>query len=189
MCSSTRPRNEIILCGFLGASQIRFGLHTPAIISRKSGTHCAAEMPYQRAPNRTGTVAHELCARALRTVIAHELCAEPLRIFSLHYHPYPIVVRPMRRSSPGPHRRGDPVLHQTGGPVLHQRGGQCSTRLGVRCCTRGGQNGGSDPPRLRTSCGTDPLMQCASRGPLPPSLRGGRSRHNNPCGKARIAER
>ena len=118
-------RSYCVVCP--GASQIRFGLHTPAIISRKSGTHCAAEMPYQRAPNRTGTVAHELCAPPLRTVIAHELCAEPLRIFSLHYHPYPIVVRPMRKSSPGPHRRGDTVLHQTGGPVLHQRGGSAQT--------------------------------------------------------------
>ena len=44
------------------------------------------------------------------------------------------------------------------------------------------------PPRLRTSCGSDPRMQCASRGPVPPSLRGGRSRHSDPCRKARIAE-
>ena len=172
-----------------GASQIRFGLHTPAIISRKSGTHCAAEMPYQRAPNRTGTVAHELCTPPLRTVIAHELCAEPLRIFSLNYHPYPIVFRPMRRSSPGPHRMGDPVLHQTGGPVLHQRGGPVQYQTGGPVLHQRGAKWRERPPRLRTSCGTDPLMQCASRGPLPPSLRGGRSRHNNPCGKARIAER
>ena len=182
-------RSYCVVCP--GASQIRFGLHTPAIISRKSGTHCAAEMPYQRAPNRTGTVAHELCAPPLRTVIAHELCAEPLRIFSLHYHPYPIVVRPMRKSSPGPHRRGDTVLHQTGGPVLHQRGGSAVPDWGSGAAPEGGKMAGATPPppRLRTSCGTDPLMQCASRGPLPPSLRGGRSRHNNPCGKARIAER
>ena len=172
-----------------GAPHIRFGLRTPAIISRKSGTHCAAEKPYQRAPNRTGTVAHELCAPPLRTVIAHELCAAPLRIFSLHYHPYPIVVRPMRRSSPGPHRRGDPVLHQTGGPVLHQRGGPVQYETGGPVLHQRGVKWRERPPRLRTSCGTDPLMQCASRGPLPPSLRGGRSHHNNPCGKARIAER
>ena len=130
-----------------GASQIRFGLHTPAIISRKSGTHCAAEMPYQRAPNRTGTVAHELCAPHLRTVIAHELCAEPLRIFSLHYHPYPIVFRPMRRSSPGPHRMGDPVLHQTWGPVLHQRGGASAVPdWGSGAAPEGGKMAGATPP-------------------------------------------
>ena len=47
------------------ASQLRSGLRTRAAPSRKSGTHCAAEKPHQRAPNRTGIVAHELCASSI----------------------------------------------------------------------------------------------------------------------------
>ena len=79
------------------------------------------------------------------------------------------------------HQTRGPVLHQMGGVVLHQTGGPVQHQRGAKWRER--------PPRLRTSCGTDPRMQCASRGPLPPSLRGGRSRHNNPCGKAWIAVR
>ena len=169
------------------ASRLRSGLRTPAIISRNPGTHCAAEMPYQRAPNRTGTVAHGLCARGLRTTFAQHLCAAPLRIFSRPYRLYPLGVKPFCRSYPVPHQRGYPVQHQTGGQcctrggaVLHQTGGPVQHQRGAKWRER--------PPRLRTSCGSDPRMQCASRGPVPPSLRGGRSRHSDPCRKARIAE-
>ena len=137
------------------ASQLRSGLRTRAAPSRKSGTHCAAEKPHQRAPNRTGIVAHELCASS----ISH-IAFVHLRLNHL-YGRFQCCTR-----------GGYPVLHQRGGPVLHQRGSKWRER----------------PPRLRTSCGSDPRMQCASRGPVPPSLRGGRSRHNDPCGKARIAE-
>ena len=150
------------------ATHLQSGLRTPAALSRKSGTHCAAEKPHQRAPNRTGTVAHELCAGPLRTTFAHDLCASS--IFHISFFNLWLG-------------------HCHGRFQCCTRGGvQCCTREGVQCCTRGGQNGGSDPPRLRTSCGSDPRMQCASRGPVPPSLRGGRSRHSDPCRKARIEE-
>ena len=149
------------------ATHLLSGLRTQAALSRKSGTHCAAEKPHQRAPNRTGTVAHDLCARSLRILYF------PYRFCSL-------AVKPFARSFPVQHQRGGPVLHQRGHPVLHQRGGPVLHQRGSKWRER--------PPRLRTSCASDPRMHCASRGPVPPSLRGGRSRHSDPCGKARIAE-
>ena len=119
------------------ASQLRLGLRTRAAPSRKSGTHCAAETPHQRAPNRTGTVAHDLCAQPLRRSFAHALCASSL--------PHIAVV----------HLRLGHCARSF--PVQHQRGSKWRER---------------PPPRLRTSCGSDPRRQCASRGPVPPSLRG-----------------
>ena len=126
------------------ATHLQSGLRTQAALSRKSGTHCAAEKPHQRAPNRTGTVAHDLCAGPLRTTFAHDLCASSLSNISLlnlwlgHYH-------------------GRFQCCTRGGVQCCTRGGvQCCTREGVQCCTRGGENGGSDPPpfahstRLRT---------------------------------------
>ena len=135
------------------ATHLQSGLRTQAALSRKSGTHCAAEKPHQRAPNRTGTVAHDLCAGPSRTTFAHDLCASSIsHIAFVHLR----------------------LNHLHGRFQCSTRGGiQCCTREGVQCCTSGGQNGGSDPPRLRTSCGSDPRMHCASRGPVPPSLRGG----------------
>ena len=50
------------------ATHLQSGLRTQAALSRKSGTHCAAEKPHQRAPNRTGTVAHDLCASSLSNI-------------------------------------------------------------------------------------------------------------------------
>ena len=150
------------------ASQLRSGLRTQAALPRKSGTHCAAEKPHQRAPNRTGTVAHDLCAPPLRRAFAHDLCASSLSHIALVHLWLGIVHGRFQCCTRG--------------------GGQCCTREGVRYCTRGGRNGGSDPPRLRTSCGSDPRMHCASPGPVPLSLPGGRSRHSDPCRKARIAE-
>ena len=136
------------------ATHLHSGLRTPAALSRKSGTHCAAEKPHQRAPNRRGTVAHDLCAQPSRTAFAHDLCAPSISNIAFVH----LWLGHCARSF----------------PVRHQRGSKWRER----------------PPRLRTSCGSDPRMQCASRGPVPPSLRGGggRSRHSDPCGKARIAE-
>ena len=122
------------------------------------------------------TFAQGLCARPLRRACAHDLCASSISHIAFVH---------LRLN----HLHGRFQCCTRGGVRCCTRGGvQCCTREGVQCCTRGGQNGGSDPPRLRTSCGSDPRVQCASRGPVPPSLRGGRSRHNDPCGKARIAE-
>ena len=121
-----------------------------------------------------------LLRTTLRTAFAHDLCARPLRIFYFPYRFCSLAVKPFARSFPVLHQRGCPVLHQRGGPVLHQRGSPVLHQRGAKWRER--------PPRLRTSCGSDPRMQCASRGPVPPSLRGGRSRHSDPCGKARIAE-
>ena len=119
------------------------------------------------------TFAQGLCARPLRTTFAHPLYISHIAFVHLrlgHYaRSFPVL---HQRGGPVQHRRGGPVQHQRGGPVLHQRGAKWRER----------------PPRLRTSCGSDPRMHCASRGPVPPSLRGGRSRHSDPCGKARIAE-
>ena len=158
------------------ATHLQSGLRTQAALSRKSGTHCAAEKPHQRAPNRTGTVAHELCAGPVRTTFAHDLCASSISHIAFVH----LRLGHCARSFPVLHQRGGPVLHQRGYPVLHQRGGPVLHQRGSKWRER--------PPRLRTSCGSDPRMQCASRGPVPPSLRGGRSRHSDPCRKARIAE-
>ena len=56
-------------------------------------------------------------------------------------------------------------------------------------CTRGGQRGGSDPPFTCLVLALDPLLLFITSGVLgPPSPRGGRSRLNDPCRKARIPE-
>ena len=166
--SSTRRRNEIELCGFFQRVTAPIRPSNPGrtlskighpLRSRKAAPACAKQNGY-------------CCARPLRTAFAQGLCARPLRIFYFPYRFCSLAVRHCARSFPVQHQRGCPVLHQRGGPVLHQRGSKWRER----------------PPRLRTSCGSDPRMHCASRGPVPPSLPGGRSRHNDPCGKARIAE-
>ena len=138
----------------------RSGPKNPVTAPRKSGTHCAAEKPHQRAPNRTGTVAHALCARPLRRTFAQDLCARALRIFSLPYRRDPLGVRLLCTvlSSAAP-EKGCPVQHQRGCPR-----------------TRGGQNGGSDPPvcalraALTPGCNAHHLGQCRPpcRGSLPP---------------------
>ena len=142
------------------ASQLRLGLRTRAAPSRKSGTHCAAEKPHQRAPNRTGTVAHDLCAQPLRRTFAHHICASSLSHIAFGH----LGLGHCARSFPVQHQRGYPVQHQKGYPVQHQRGCPVQHQRGSKWRER--------PPRLRTSCGSDPRMQCASRGPVPPSLRG-----------------
>ena len=119
---------------------------------RKSGTHCAAEKPHQRAPNRTGTVAHDLCAGPVRTTFAHDLCASSISHIAFVNLWLGIV-------------RGRFQCCTRGGVQCCTREGvQCCTREGVQCCTRGGQNGGSDPPRLRIPLGSGPPWLCASRG-------------------------
>ena len=142
------------------ATHLQSGLRTQAALSRKSGTHCAAEKPHQRAPNRTGTVAHDLCAGPLHTTFAHDLCASSIPHISF--------------------------LNLRLG-IVHSRF-QCSTRGGVRCCTRGGQNGGSDPPVCALRAALTPGCNAHHVGQCRPPYGGGRSRHNDPCGKARIAE-
>ena len=158
------------------ATHLQSGLRTQAAPSRKSGTHCAAEKPHQRAPNRTGTVAHDLCAGPVRRAFAHDLCASSISHIALlnlwlgHCH-------------------GRFQCCTRGGIRCCTRGGvQCCTREGVQCCTRGGQNGGSDPPVCAFHSAPDPRGFAHHAGPVPPSLRGGRSRHSDPCRKARIAE-
>ena len=142
------------------ASQLRSGLRTQAIISRKSGTHCAAEKPSQRAPNRTGTVAHELCAGPVRTTFAHDLCASSISHIAFVHLRLGIV-------------RGRFQCCTRGGVRCCTRGGvQCCTREGVQCCTRGGQNGGSDPPVCAFHSAPDPRGFAHHAGPVPPSLRG-----------------
>ena len=161
------------------ASQLRSGLRTQAITLSKIGHPLRRpQSRSQRAPNRTGTVAHDHCAGPLHTTFAHDLCASSIsHIAFVHLWL--------------DHLHGRFQCSTRGGVRCCTRGGiQSCTREGVQCCTRGGQNGGSDPPvcalplRLRT-----PGWLCASRGSgasLPTG--GGRSRHNDPCGKARIAE-
>ena len=174
------------------ASQLRFGLRTPAAPSLKSGTHCAAEKPHQRAPNRTGTVAHDLCAGPVRRVFAHDLCASSLsnicfiNLWLGHCHGrFQCCTRGGVRCC----TRGGVQCCTRGGVRCCTRGGvQCCTRGGVQCCTRGGQNGGSDPPVCAFHSAPDPSGFAHHAGPVPPSLRGGRSRHSDPCRKARIAE-
>ena len=128
------------------ATHLQPGLRTQAALSRKSGTHCAAEKPHQRAPNRTGTVAHDLCAGPLHTTFAHDLCASSIsHIAFVHLR----------------------LNHLHGRFQCSTRGGiQCCTREGVQCCTRGGQNGGSGPPvcalraALTPGCNAHHVGQC-----------------------------
>ena len=134
------------------ATHLQSGLRTPAHPLENRAPIAQTAEPSQRAPNRTGTVAHELCAGPLRTTFAHDLCASSLSNISLfnlllgHYHDrFQCCTR-------------------GGGPVLHQRG--------VQCCTRGGQNGGSDPPVCAFHSAPDPRGFAHHAGPVPPSLRG-----------------
>ena len=136
------------------ATHLQSGLRTPAAPSLKSGTHCAAEKPHQRAPNRTGTVAHELCAGPLRRACAHDLCASSISHISVFNLRLGIV-------------HGRFQCCTRGGVQCCTRGGiQCCTREGVQCCTRGGQNGGSDPPvcalraALTPGCNAHHVGQC-----------------------------
>ena len=140
------------------ATHLQPGLRTQAALSRKSGTHCAAEKPHQRAPNRAGTVAHDLCAGPLRTTFAHDLCASSLsNIYFLNLW----------------------LGHLRGRFQCSTRGGvRCCTREGVQCCTRGGQNGGSDPPvcalraALTPGCNAHHVGQCRPpyRGVAPATM-------------------
>ena len=86
---------------FFSASQLRFGLRTQAIISRKSGTHCA------------DLRAEPACAKQ-----NGYCCARPLRKFSISYPPYSLVVRPLRN----PRLRAEPEGGQVAGatpPFAH----------------------------------------------------------------------
>ena len=148
------------------ASQLRSGLRTRAAPSRTSGTHCAAEKPHQRAPNRTGTVAHHLCARPLRRTFAQELCASSLSPIAFVHLGLAIL-------------NGRFQCCTRGGVRCSTRGGvQCSTRMGIRCSTRGGQNGGSDPPvcalraALTPGCNAHHVGQCRPpcRGVAPATM-------------------
>ena len=158
------------------ATHLQSGLRTQAHPLENRAPIAQTSEPSQRAPNRTGTVAHDLCAGPVRTTFAHDLCASSLSNISLlnlwlgHY----------ARSFPVLHQRGGPVLHQRGGPVLHQRGGPVLHQRGSKWRER--------PPRLRIPLGSGPPWLCASRGSGASLPTGGRSRHSDPCGKARIAE-
>ena len=117
------------------------------------------------------TFAQGLCARPLRTTFAHLLF--PISLFSTCGWAIITVgssAAPEGGSSAAP--EGGPVLHQREGPVLHQRGSKWRER----------------PPRLRIPLGSGPPWLCASRGSGASLPTGGRSRHSDPCGKARIAE-
>ena len=149
------------------ATHLQSGLRTPAHPLENRAPIAQTAEPSQRAPNRTGTVAHELCAGPLRTTFAHDLCASSLSNISLfnlllgHYHDrFQCCTR--GGASAAPER----------GPVLHQRGSKWRER----------------PPRLRIPLGTGPPWLCASRGSGASLPTGGRSRHSDPCRKARIAE-
>ena len=146
------------------ATHLQSGLRTQAALPRKSGTHCAAEKPHQRAPNRTGTVAHELCAPPLRTAFAHDLCASYLSNISL-----------LNLWLDHLHGRFQCSTRGGGSGAAPEGGVQCCTREGIRYCTRGGQNGGSAPPvcalraALTPGCNAHHVGQCRSpyRGVAP----------------------
>ena len=134
------------------ATHLQSGLRTQAHPLENRAPIAQTSEPSQRAPNRTGTVAHDLCAGPVRTTCAHDLCASSLSNISFvnswlgHYH---------------------------GRFQCSTRGGvQCCTREGVQCCTRGGQNGGSDPPVCAFHSAPDPRGFAHHAGPVPPSLRG-----------------
>ena len=57
-----------------------------------------------------------------------------------------------------------------------------------RAALEGGVRGGSDPPYFVPSAAPDPRSDSHHGGPGPPLSREGRSRHSDPCGKARIPE-
>ena len=74
------------------ATHLQSGLRTQAHPLENRAPIAQTSEPSQRAPNRTGTVAHDLCARPVRTTFAHDLCASSLSNSSLlnlwlgHYH-------------------------------------------------------------------------------------------------------
>ena len=147
------------------ATHLQSGLRTPAALSRKSGTHCAAEKPHQRAPNRTGTVAHELCAGPVRTTFAHDLCASSISNISFINLRLGIVHDRFQCCTRG------------GSSAAPEGGSSAAPEGGVQCCTRGGQNGGSDPPvcalraALTPGCIAHHVGQCRppyGGGSLPP---------------------
>ena len=159
------------------ATHLQSGLRTQAAPSRKSGTHCAAEKPHQRAPNRTGTVAHDLCAGPLRTTFAHDLCASSLsNIYFLNLWLGHL------------HGRFQCCTREGGSGAAPEGVSSAAPERGVQCCTRGGQNGGSDPPVCALRAALTPGCNAHHVGQCRPPYGGGRSRHNDPCGKARIAE-
>ena len=142
------------------ATHLQSGLRTQAHPLENRAPIAQTSEPSQRAPNRTGTVAHDLCAGPVRTTCAHDLCASSLSNISFvtlwlgHYH-------------------GRFQCSTRGGVRCSTRGGvQCCTREGVQCCTRGGQNGGSDPPVCAFHSAPDPRGFAHHAGPVPPSLRG-----------------
>ena len=158
------------------ATHLQSGLRTQAALTRKSGTHCADLRAEPACAKQNGYC----CARPLRRACAQSLCARPLRIFSFQYlffHLWLGIVRGRFQCC----TRG-------GVRCCTRRGVQCCTREGVQCCTRGGHYGGSDPPVCAFHSAPDPRGFAHHAGPVPPSLRGGRSRHSDPCRKARIAE-
>ena len=123
------------------ATHLQSGLRTQAALSRKSGTQCAAEKPHQRAPNRTGTVAHDLYAGPVRTTFAHDLCASSISHIAFVH---------LRLN----HLHGRFQCCTREGVRCCTRGGiQCCTREGVQCCTRGG-----------IQCCTREGVQCAPEG-------------------------
>ena len=171
-----RLRNEIELCGFFQRHSSSIRPSNPGrtlskvrhpLRSRKAAPACAKQNGY-------------CCARALRRAFAHNLCAQPLLIF---YFPY---------------------------LFFNLWLGHCHGRF--QCCTRGGsgaapegvssaapERGSSAAPEGVKMAGATPPV-CALRAALTPGCNahhvgqclppygGGRSRHNDPCGKARIAE-
>ena len=96
----------------------------------------------------------------LRTTFAHALCASSLPHIAVVY------------LGLGHCARSFPVQHQRGCPVLHQRGSKWRER---------------PPPfaHFVRLCPPDAMRITWASAALPT---GGRSRHNDPCGKVRIAE-
>ena len=169
-----RFRNEIELCGF-------FQRHSSSIRPSNPGHHSLEN----RAPIAQTEKPQPACAKQNGYCCARPqgLCANLLRTtFAILYFPF---------------------IHLW---LDHCTVVSSATRGGVRCCTRGGiraapergssaapegvKMAGATPPRLRTSTAAlDPRMAMRitwASASLPTG--GGRSRHNDPCGKARIAE-
>ena len=130
------------------ATHLQSGLRTQAHPLENRAPIAQTSEPSQRAPNRTGTVAHDLCAGPVRTTFAHDLCASYLSNISLlnlwlgHYH----------------------------GRF------QCCTRGGVRCCTRGGssaapERGSSAAPEGVKMAGATPPFAHSTRLRTPVALR------------------
>ena len=143
------------------ASHLRFGPSNPGPYSLENRAPIAqTSEPSQRAPNRTGTVAHDLCAGPVRTTFAHDLCASSISHIAF--------------------------VHLRLGIVRGRF--QCCTRGGVRCCTRGGSSAAPErgssaaPEGVKMAGATPPVCAFHSApdrrgfahhaGPVPPSLRG-----------------